>query len=60
LEEFTDEDKIPEMEDLSLRNRAPDYSTRLNYRRCSTSSESSDDPYAIFDAAIVDNVEFEQ
>ena len=58
LEEFTDEDEIPEMEDLSLRTRAPDYSTRHNYRRCSTSSESSDDPYAIFDTTFVDNVEY--
>ena len=47
LDSGSDKDEIPEMEDLSLRTRAPDYSTRHNYRRCSTSSESSDDPYAI-------------
>ena len=50
---------MPEMKDLGLRTRAPVYSTRHNYRRCSTSSESSDDPYAIFDTAIVDNVELD-
>ena len=58
LDSGSDKDEIPEMEDLSLRTRAPDYSTRHNYRRCSTSSESSDDPYAIFDTTIVDGVEY--
>ena len=31
LEDSTDEDEIPEMEDLSLRTKAPVYSTRYNY-----------------------------
>ena len=58
LDSGSDKDEIPEMGDLGLRTRAPDYSTRHNYRRCSTSSESSDDPYAVFDTTVVDGVEY--
>ena len=57
LDNGSDEDEVPEMEDLSHRIRPPDSSTRHNYRRCSTSSESSDDPYAAFDTHVVDGVE---